>query len=91
VIKCGCCGSSYTSAGRDKRGYYLRCSRQSEKGTCDNRRTIAVAMIEGKVLEAIETRLAAPDLIAAYVRDIIAWRAPQPPMPARGEPSLCGS
>ena len=69
LIKCGCCGSSYTVAGRDKRGTYLRCSRFTESGTCDNRRTVGMTTIEQKALHAIEHRLAAPDLITEYVRE----------------------
>jgi site-specific DNA recombinase len=69
LIKCGCCDSTYIVAGKDKRGTYLRCSGFSENGSCENRRTIGMAWLEAKVLDAIEHRLAAPDLIAEYVRE----------------------
>jgi site-specific DNA recombinase len=69
LIKCGCCGSSYIVAGIDKRGTYLRCSRFIESHSCENRRTISMIWLEAKVLHAIEHRLAAPDLIAEYVRE----------------------
>jgi site-specific DNA recombinase len=69
LIKCGRCGSSYIVAGIDKRGTYLRCSRFSESGSCENRRTISMTSLEAKVLHAVEHRLAAPDLIAEYVRE----------------------
>jgi site-specific DNA recombinase len=69
LIKCGCCGASYVVAGIDKRGAYLRCSRFVESRGCDNRRTIGMAALEAKVLHAVEHRLAAPDLIAEYVRE----------------------
>jgi site-specific DNA recombinase len=69
LIKCGCCGSSYIVAGIDKRGTYLRCSRFIESRSCDNRRTVSMTSLEAKVLHAIEHRLAAPDLIAEYVRE----------------------
>jgi site-specific DNA recombinase len=69
LVKCGCCGSSYIVAGVDKRGTYLRCSRFIESRSCENRRTISMTSLEAKVLHAIEHRLAAPDLIAEYVRE----------------------
>ncbi len=69
LLKCGCCGSSYVVSGADKRGAYLRCSRMLETGLCDNRRTIGVDAIEAIVIEGIEDHLAAPDMIAEYVRE----------------------
>jgi DNA invertase Pin-like site-specific DNA recombinase len=48
---------------------YLRCSRMVETGLCDNRRTVGLEAIERQVIEAIEKHLAAPDLIAEYVRE----------------------
>jgi site-specific DNA recombinase len=69
LIKCGCCGSSYIVAGIDKRGTYLRCSRFVESRSCGNRRTISMGWIEAKVLDAVERRLAAPGLIAEYVKE----------------------
>jgi site-specific DNA recombinase len=69
LLKCGCCGSSYTVSGRDKRGVYLRCSRMVETGLCHNRRTVGLGAIERQVTEGIERHLAAPDLIAEYVSE----------------------
>jgi site-specific DNA recombinase len=69
LLKCGCCGSGYVISGADKRGPYLRCSRMIETGPCDNRTTVAVEWIESTVIEGIEKQLAAPDLIAEYVRE----------------------
>jgi site-specific DNA recombinase len=69
LLKCGCCGSGYIVAGRDKRGTYLRCSRMLETGLCDNRRTVGLNSIEYKVLQGIEEHLASPDLLAEYVRE----------------------
>ncbi len=69
LLKCGCCGSGYVVAGRDKRGLFLVCSSRRETGLCDNRRTLALASIETAVLDGIEKQLAAPDLIAEYVRE----------------------
>lgn len=69
LLKCGDCGSGYVVAGRDSRGPFLVCSRHRETGLCDNRRTLAMTAIEARVLEGIEKQLAAPDLIAEYVRE----------------------
>lgn len=40
-----------------------------ETGLCDNRRTVAREAIEALVLKGIEENLAAPELIAEYVRE----------------------
>ena len=40
-----------------------------ETGLCDNRRTVGLVAIERQVIEGIEKHLAAPDLIAEYVRE----------------------
>jgi site-specific DNA recombinase len=75
LLKCGCCGSGYIVSGSDKRGRYLRCSRMIETGLCKNRRTVGIDAIETCVLEGIEHHLAAPDLIAEFVREYHrAWR-----------------
>lgn len=69
LLKCGCCGSGYVVAGRDKRGLFLGCSRHRETGLCDNRHTLAMATIEARVLDGIEKQLTAPDLIAEVIRE----------------------
>lgn len=68
LIKCGHCGSSYTVAGSDKVGKFMRCSRMRETGTCDNTTLIRMDRLEARVIEAMEKQLAAPDVVAAYVR-----------------------
>lgn len=69
LLRCGCCGSGYVVTGRDKRGRVLRCSRMKETGLCDNRRSIGAAALEAIVVRAIERDLAAPDMVALYVRE----------------------
>ncbi len=69
LLKCGCCGSGYVVVGRDKRGTVLGCSRHRETGLCDNGRTLSMARVEAKIISAIETELAAPDVIEEYVRE----------------------
>jgi site-specific DNA recombinase len=56
-------------SGADKRGPYLRCSRMIETGQCENRVTVGVDLVEGRVLEGIEKHLASPDMIAEYIRE----------------------
>ncbi len=52
LLKCGACGSSYTSIG----GKYPRlgCSGLRERGICTNTRIISVRIIEERVLGAVE-------------------------------------
>jgi hypothetical protein len=69
LIKCGVCGAPMIVAGHDKRGRVLRCSSAVEGQGCGNRRSIAVTMIEARVLEGIEKHLLAPELVAIYVRE----------------------
>lgn len=69
LVKCGCCGSGYVGGGKDKRGAVLVCTRMKETGLCDNRRSIGREAIERLVLKGIEEQLAAPELVAEYVRE----------------------
>ncbi len=66
LLKCGRCGSSYTvyNSGR------LICAAHREKGdtVCANRRTLARAEIEERVLRGLQDRLLSPEAVAAYVR-----------------------
>jgi DNA invertase Pin-like site-specific DNA recombinase len=64
LIKCGCCGASYTvfSSGR------LVCAGNRERGDCDNKRTVTRSHIEKRVLKALQNHLAEPELIAEYVK-----------------------
>lgn len=66
LLKCGLCGASYTSSS----GGRLICAARREGGdaACSNRRTLARAEVEARVLEGLQTRLLAPDAVAEYVR-----------------------
>ncbi|WP_289286660.1 recombinase family protein [Methylophaga sp. UBA3991] len=64
MIKCGCCGASYTIFTTDR----LICSGNRERGDCDNKRTITRQHIEKRVLSALHAHLAEPELIAEYVK-----------------------
>lgn len=64
LVKCGCCGAGYTVLYRDRLG----CSGVRERGDCTNRTIVARVEVEQRVLQALHTRLAAPELVAEYVR-----------------------
>lgn len=66
LLKCGCCGSSYVAAGS---GGQMYCSRRRETGLCSNGTSVNRGRVEHRVLEGIEKHLAAPELIAEYVRE----------------------
>lgn len=64
LIKCGCCGASYTIIGRDRLG----CTGRRERGDCTNNRTVTRKHVEERVLTALQNHLADPELMAAYVK-----------------------
>ena len=49
---------------------HLGCSAARNKGTCDNRRTIARADLETRVLSALATRLMDPDALRGLLRGV---------------------
>ncbi|SCA55897.1 Resolvase, N terminal domain family [Candidatus Terasakiella magnetica] len=64
LTKCGCCGASYTVQGSDR----LRCAGLSERGDCDNTRTIKRVEVEDRVLTALQSQLTSPELISTYIK-----------------------
>jgi DNA invertase Pin-like site-specific DNA recombinase len=64
LIKCGCCGASYTVIGRDRLG----CAGFRERKDCTNNRTVERSHIEGRVLKALQERLANADMMSEYVK-----------------------
>ena len=85
LLKCGVCGSSYTvfSTGR------IACSANRERGdvACANRRTLQRAEVEARILAGLQTRLLAPDLVAAWVRAYHErWRERRSEKTGRREP-----
>jgi len=65
LVFCGVCGGGYTVLGLDRFG----CSTYREKGTCTNKRTIAVHKLENRVLEGLKKHLLAPEAVAEFVRE----------------------
>ena len=64
LTKCGCCGASYTIISNNRLG----CAGYRERGDCDNNRTITRRHIEERVLSALQTQLANPEMVAEYIR-----------------------
>jgi site-specific DNA recombinase len=64
LLKCGCCGGSYTVYTGGK----LICATYREKGTCTNRRTPARAQVEAVVLQGLRDKILSPEAVALYVR-----------------------
>lgn len=64
LVRCAYCGSGYTIVNRDRLG----CSGARERGNCDNRTTVPRIEVERRVLAALDKHLAAPEVIAEYVR-----------------------
>ena len=67
LVKCGCCGASYTSYSKTR----LACAANRERGpvVCKNGHKANRAAIEHRVLEGLRTRLASPEAAAVYVRE----------------------
>ena len=65
LIKCGRCGASYTIMGNDRLG----CAGFRERGDCKNNRTTARRHVEQRVLAALQSHLADPEMLAEYVRE----------------------
>ena len=63
LTKCGCCGASYTIISNNRMG----CAGYRERGDCDNNRTITRKHIEQRVLSALQTQLANPEMVAEYI------------------------
>ena len=65
LIKCGCCGASYTLINKTRYG----CASPRNKGEaiCTNRATILRAEVEARVLDGLREKLLHPELIAFFV------------------------
>ena len=76
LIACDACGGGVSMISKT----HLGCSAARNKGDaiCSNRRTIARAYLEAKVLDALRTRLMSPDVYASFVRGFTAeWNKEQ--------------
>lgn len=73
LLRCALCGAGYAVRRRD----VLACSGRHERGNCDNTATIRVAELEARVLDGLQQRLLAPEVIASYLEEYHAERARQ--------------
>jgi site-specific DNA recombinase len=58
LAKCGVCGGDLAPSGQD----YLACGAARRQGACSNRRSIRRPVLEGLILDALQTRLMDPVL-----------------------------
>ena len=65
LLECGCCGGGFSLVSKTHYG----CSTARNKGTCDNRRTIARKDLEAAVLETLQERLMDPELCAVFCEE----------------------
>jgi hypothetical protein len=64
LLKCGCCGGSFTIVAQDRYG----CATRRSKGTCDNNATVSRQEIEARVLAGLKKKLMAPELVREFIR-----------------------
>ncbi len=75
LIRCGSCGSGMATNGRDKSGRVrIRCSADTESGTCPEAKTFYLDRIESAVLSGLKAELRAPKVISEYVRTYLEER-----------------
>jgi site-specific DNA recombinase len=65
MLKCGCCGGSYTLMNKFKYG----CATARNKGTCKNRRLIKREDVEARVLGGLKTKLLNPAVLTEFVAE----------------------
>ena len=74
LLRCGSCGSGMSVYGLKGSRRRIRCSTQYESGTCPNRKTVYIDVIERTVLAGMREELQHPRLIEHYVRTYNAER-----------------
>ena len=68
MLTCGACGGGMSMISAT----HIGCSAARNKGTCENRRTIARAELERRVLGALSSRLMDPELFAVFCEEFTA-------------------
>jgi site-specific DNA recombinase len=63
LIRCGACGGSVIQVGKA----YYGCANYKNRGTCTNKLSMRMDMLEGTVLAGLKERLLTPELVAAFV------------------------
>jgi site-specific DNA recombinase len=65
LVKCGCCGGGYVVISRDHMG----CATARDRGTCTNRLTIRIDVLERSVLAGLQTELMRDELVALFIAE----------------------
>jgi site-specific DNA recombinase len=65
LVKCGCCGGSYTMISKD----LLGCATARAKGTCGNRLNIQRDAFEASVLNGLHSHLMEPELFKEFCEE----------------------
>jgi site-specific DNA recombinase len=65
LVKCGCCGGSYTMISKD----LLGCATARAKGTCANRLNIRRDAFEASVLSGLRSHLMEPELLKEFCEE----------------------
>ena len=68
LMRCGVCGGGYSKIS----AHLFGCSTARNKGTCDNRLKIRRDVLEGTILDALRTKLMAPELVEEFAQAFIA-------------------
>jgi len=69
LVRCGVCNGPMTVVGSGGR---LGCANHVERGTCENRRTVACDAVMRRVMVGLKERLLAPELVEEFVRAYVA-------------------
>src|SRR5262245_11726916 len=68
LMKCGCCGASYTKCGLHRFG----CTGARDRATCTNHLTVHIEEIEAAILAGLKERLLEPVLFEEFAREFTA-------------------
>lgn len=67
LLRCGCCGSGMSVKDRSRGRVRIICTLMKEAGTCGNRRSYYLDVIEQAVTDGLRERLGSRQAIAAYI------------------------
>ena len=67
LVECGLCGGTVTVMGNERWG----CSTRKNKATCNNGSTISTRQLEGRVIDALKTRMLTPEWAEEFLDE---WR-----------------
>lgn len=68
LLRCGACGGGMSVISQT----HIGCSAARNKGTCDNRKSVARTKVEDRVLTALSDQLMAPELFRAFCDEFVA-------------------